>query len=147
MKNIAEILDAHQVEYEIIRHEIPIETARQGAEYLGIEIGRTAPTLIVKTDKGYYALLLSGDRGRVQLEQLKPLLQAEQVKLAKPREVEQAVGCSIGCVPLLNPGLPTVFDRGLLRFPHIYGGTGRPGETLKIRPQDAERLNTVAAYL
>jgi len=141
------ILQKHDIDYEIIKHNKQINTAQEGADYFGIHIGQTAPTLILTTEKGYYSLIISGDYGRVDLESIRKLLEVEQIKLAKPLEVEQVTGCKIGSIPLINQGLPTIFDRQLYRFSHIYGGTGVPQTTLKIQPKDLEKLNEIILYL
>ncbi|EFM12378.1 YbaK/prolyl-tRNA synthetase associated region [Paenibacillus curdlanolyticus YK9] len=147
MEQLLSILNNQKIEHEILKHSEKIHSAQEGADYFGIELGQTAPTLILKTDRGYYSLILSGDYGRVDFEALKGLLEFEEVKLAKPQEVEQVTGCKIGDVSLVNPDIPTIMDRGLLRFPYIYGGTGVPQTTLKINPQDVEKLNDVVGYL
>ncbi|MBW7473797.1 YbaK/EbsC family protein [Paenibacillus oenotherae] len=147
MEQLLSILNNQQIEYEILKHSKKIHSAQEGADYFGIEIGQTAPTLILKTDKGYYSLILSGDYGRVDFEVLKELLKLDEIRLAKPQEAEQVTGCKIGDVSLINPGLPAIMDRGLHRFPYIYGGTGVPQTTLKIQPQAVEKLNHVVGFL
>lgn len=147
MDKLVSILEKNQIDYEIIKHSKQLHTAQEGADYFGIHIGQTAPTLILKTDKGYYSLIISGDYGRVDLDSMKELLQVEQIKLAKPKEVEQVTGCKIGSVSLINQGLPAIIDRELYRFSYVYGGTGVPQTTLKIQPKDIEKLNEVIGYI
>ncbi|AJY76193.1 aminoacyl-tRNA deacylase [Paenibacillus beijingensis] len=147
MDKLIAILAKQQVEYEIIEHRKQINTAQEGAEYFGIHIGQTAPTLILRTEKGYYSLIISGDYGQVDLKSMKDLLQVQEIKLAKPKEVEQITGSSIGSVSLINPGLPTIFDRELYRYSYVYGGTGVPKTTLKISPKDIEDLNEIISYI
>lgn len=147
MDKLVSILEHHHIDYEIIKHSKQLHTAQEGADYLGIHIGQTTPTLILKTDKGYYTLIISGDYGRVDLDSMKDLLQVQQIKLAKPKEVEQVTGCKIGSVSLINQGLPTIIDRELYRFSYVYGGTGVPQTTLKIQPKDIEKLNEVIGYI
>ncbi|MNN46975.1 YbaK / prolyl-tRNA synthetases associated domain protein [compost metagenome] len=72
----------------------------------------------------------------------------ENLKLLhEPNEVEQITGCKIGSVSLINSAIPTIMDKQLYRFAHIYGGTGTPQSTLKISPEDVEKLNNVVAFL
>lgn len=147
MDKLTTILKNQHVDYEIIQHSKQLKTAQEGAEYFGVHIGQTAPTLILKTDKGYFSLIISGDYGRVDLNSLKELLQLEEIKLAKPQEVEQVTGSKIGSVSLINPGIPTIIDRELYRFTYIYGGTGVSHTTLKIAPKNIEELNQVIGYI
>lgn len=146
-QKLLSLLEERRLEYEIIKHDKPLKTAQEGAEIFGIEIGQTAPTLILKTDRDFYSLILSGNYGRVDVNILKELLNVQQAKLAKPDEVEELTGSRIGSVSLINPGIPTLLDRELYRFPHIYGGTGEPNTTLKIQPSAVELLNNVVGYI
>lgn len=145
--NIFSILSESDIEHEWIPHSNPILTAQDGADYFGIEAGQTAPTLILKSDRGYLAITICGDHGRIDMDDLKKRLDRSVLKLAKPSEVEEATGFAIGSVPLIGHRLPTVLDRQLMRYSHVYGGTGNPNVTLKIRPADLERLNNVIAYI
>ncbi|WP_228101048.1 hypothetical protein [Paenibacillus donghaensis] len=42
MDKLVSILDEYNADYEIIKHTKQINTAQEGAEYFGIEIGQTA---------------------------------------------------------------------------------------------------------
>jgi Ala-tRNA(Pro) deacylase len=147
MVKLVSLLEDRDVEYEIIKHNKIINTALEGAESLGIQLGETAPTLILRTDQGYYSLIISGNYGRVDMDFMRNLLQVQEIRLAKPKEVEEVTGSSIGNVSLINPSIPTIFDRELYRFSHIFGGTGERQTTLKIRPREVEQLNNVVGYI
>ncbi|AOT72964.1 hypothetical protein Gferi_02780 [Geosporobacter ferrireducens] len=147
MDKLISILDKHETEYEIIKHTKQINTAQEGADYFGIEIGQTAPTLILKTEKGFFALIISGDYGRVDFKIIKELISVKQVKLATPKEVEQVTGSKVGSVSLINESLPTIIDKQLNRFSYVYGGTGIPQTTLKLRPNDIAKLNKIVGYV
>lgn len=116
MESLITFLNKYDIEYEILNHSKQINTAQEGADYFGINIGQTAPTLILKTENGYYALIISGDYGRVNFDVIKEILNVQQVKLAKTDEVEKVTGYKSGCVPLINHGLPTIIDSQLNRF-------------------------------
>ncbi|WP_223068342.1 aminoacyl-tRNA deacylase [Paenibacillus caui] len=147
MDTLVAILEKLHIEYEIIKHARQLHTAQEGADYFGIEIGQTAKTLILKTEQGFYVLIVSGDYARVDFDTIKSILSVEQVKLASPKEVEQVTSSKIGSVSLIQTELPTIFDRQLHRFTYVYGGTGVPETTLKIRPSDIEKINEIAAFI
>ncbi|QMV44693.1 aminoacyl-tRNA deacylase [Cohnella cholangitidis] len=147
MYTMISLLKDQNCEHEIIRHEKTIQSAQEGADYFGIEIGQTAPTLVLKSEEGYFAIIISGDYGRIDFDILKPILKCNELKLAKPKEVEQLTGCIVGTVPLIGHNLPTIMDRQLHRFDYVYGGTGIPNSTLKISPDAVEKLNQVIAYV
>lgn len=147
MNNLRHKLEEHGVEYEIIRHERPAKTAREGAELLGIDIGQTAPVLIVKNESGkFYSLIISGSRGRIDLENTGSPFGLGALEMASPKEVRQVTGYSVGSVSLVLP-LPCILDRRLFGFDFVYGGTGEPGTTLKLPPHALERINDIFAYL
>ncbi|WP_025691992.1 aminoacyl-tRNA deacylase [Paenibacillus zanthoxyli] len=146
LEQLEHLLQEKGVEYEIIKHEGPIKTAQEGAAFLGIEIGQTAPALVLRAGNEYFAMVVSGDRGRVNLEDAAALLGHDSLKMASPKQVLQLTGQEVGSVSLMLP-LPCILDRRLFRYPSIYGGTGEPGSTLKIPPQALEQLNEVVAYL
>jgi Ala-tRNA(Pro) deacylase len=147
MEKLVSLLKTKAIDYEVLKHNKTIKTAQEGAEYFGIEIAQTAPTLILKTDKEYYAVIISGDYGRLQLDVLRKLLKVDCIKFAKPEEVKEITGSNIGSVSLINPQIPTLLDRELYRFEYVYGGTGDPETTLKIKPKDIEDLNNIVGYI
>jgi prolyl-tRNA editing enzyme YbaK/EbsC (Cys-tRNA(Pro) deacylase) len=91
------------------------------------------------------ALIISGDHGRIDLERVAEALGCTRLQLAKPKEVQQITGYTVGSVSLILP-LPCIVDRGLFRYPYIYGGTGAPASTLKLDPHDLEKVNHVIAF-
>ncbi|GCD84226.1 aminoacyl-tRNA deacylase [Parageobacillus thermoglucosidasius] len=147
MDNLKSILQENDVQFEVIHHESLIHTAQEGADYFGIEIGQTAPTLVLKSEKGYFAMIISGGRGRVNLEEVSEILGCNQLKMATPKEVQQITGYTVGSVPLVGLSLPCIVDKELFRYPFIYGGTGESTSTLKIAPNALEKLNQVVALL
>lgn len=147
MTSVHTFLSGKSIPYEILEHSQPIRSAQDGADYFGIELGQTAPTLVLETESGFVAAILTGDRGRLDFQAVAAILSRQEVKLASPKRVEQVTGCKIGTVPLVGLTLPCLFDRRLLRYGVIYGGTGEAGSTLKIAPKAVEEINRVIAYL
>ncbi|MDF2681280.1 MAG: YbaK/prolyl-tRNA synthetase associated region [Brevibacillus sp.] len=147
MTSLQSLLKSKNVPFEILEHQQNIRSAQDGADYFGIELGQTAPTLVLETENGYVAAILTGDRGRLDFQSVAAILSCQEVKLASPKKVEVITGFQIGTVPLVGHSLPCLFDRRLFRYSAIYGGTGEAGSTLKISPGVVEDLNQVMAYL
>ena len=145
MDSLDSILKNSGYDYELITHEKPIHTAQEGAEYFDIEIGQTAPTLILKIDSDYCALIISGDRERVDFAEIAELLGCNQAKLATRKEVKEITGCEVGSVSMVGMDLPFILDKQLFRYPFIYGGSGLETRTLKIAPAALQQLNKVVA--
>lgn len=147
MRDLAAILQEQMADFEMIDHDCSIQTAQEGAEFFGIEVGQTAPTIIVKSENQYYAIITSGDSGRLDLEDLKEILKCVELRLAKPQEIKETTGYTVGTVPLVGHALPTIINRQIKRYSYIYGGTGLSNSTLKISPSDVIRLNHVVAFI
>jgi len=147
MDNLRSLLEEKKIPFELIKHDTPILTAEEGARYFGINVGQTAPTLIIWTDKGFFALIISGDRGRVDFSDVAGVLGCKKVRLAGAKEVQKVTGYEVGSVSLVGHNLPCIFDTRLLRYPSVYGGTGKATCTLKIDPYDLEKINKVVATL
>jgi Cys-tRNA(Pro)/Cys-tRNA(Cys) deacylase len=143
MDNLDAALKNSGYDYELITHEKPIHTAQQGADYFAIEIGQTAPTLILKTDKGFLAVTFSGSREHVDFSEIANLAGCKQAQLATRKEVKEITGCEVGSVPMMGLNIPLVLDNQLFRYPFVYGGSGQETRTLKIAPAALQQLNNV----
>ncbi len=133
--------------YELIRTQQPIRSVKDGVKILDIEAGQTAPVLVLNSDKGFYAVIISGERGKIDLQSIAKLLDCKSIEMADKAEVLKVTGYAPGRIPLVGHGLPCIIDRRLLQYPFIYGGSGDFVVTLKIEPQALYDLNTVIAEL
>ncbi|MCP1165891.1 YbaK/EbsC family protein [Bacillus sp. 1813sda1] len=145
MEELQGILEKSNYTYEIIEHEKPILSRQDGSEYFGIEVGQTAPTMILTTDKGFFGLIVSGSRSKVSFEKIAYILGCSKVKLASPEEVQKITSFQVGSVRMVGLGLPCVIDNRLFHYDYIYGGTGQSTFTLKLEPQALMELNQVIA--
>jgi prolyl-tRNA editing enzyme YbaK/EbsC (Cys-tRNA(Pro) deacylase) len=146
MDRLRKLLEEKEIPYEIIQHETPIRSAREGAKFFGIDPGQTAPVLIVQSDTEHYAVIFSGDRGRVDLDELAQVLGCNRLKMANSKDVQAVTGYAVGCIPLVGLALPVIMDKRLYRYPFVYGGTGEATSTLKICPNALEKLIHVIAF-
>ena len=147
MESLQALFKETDVPFELIDHDVAIRTAQEGAAYFGISVGQTAPTLILNTDKGFFALIMSGDRGHVDFEEVASILGCNKVTLAGAREVEKVTGCTVGSISMVGHNLPCIIDKRLFQYSNIYGGSGKATCTLKLNPRALEKLNKVIATL
>lgn len=110
--------------YELIHTQQPIRSVKDGVKFLDIEAGQTAPTLVLNSDKGFYAAIISGARGKIDLQLIAKLLDCNTIAMADKAEVCKVTGYTPGSIPLAGHGLPCIVDRRLLQYPFIYGGSG-----------------------
>jgi len=147
MKNIKEILEKNNFSFELIHNDIPIHTAKEGADYFKIDIAQISPTLIIYTDAGFHVLVVSGERGHVNFKEVKQLLKCKNVRMATKDEVKDLTGFPVGNVPMLGIPLPYILDKRLLEFSFVYGGCGKENTTLKVDPNALFKLNKVVGVL
>ena len=139
LDELAELLINSECDYEIIEHDKPILKTDDADEYF--DSSKAAPVFIVKTEKGFYALVASNQYNRFDFKKLALDSGFSKIKLADKSDVLKVTGYEVGTVPLIGHNLPCLFDSKLLDFTYIYGGTGDKYHTLKIAPQDILRLN------
>jgi len=106
-------------------------------------VGQTAPTLILKTDMGYFVFIVSGNRDKLDFVKIADILGCSKVKLASPKEVQKVTGFEVGNVRMVGLDLPCVLDKKL--FEYVFGGTGKSTCSLKIEPQALIELNHVVS--
>ncbi len=147
MENLIKLLNDSGVDYEIIKNNRKIYSAQDGAAYFGIEIGQTAPTLILSTDKGLIALIISGNKDKIDFDELSDKLGITINGLAKKKDVEKQLGFKPGAIAMAGHNLPTIIDGELYKYDYIYGGTGDEDLTLKIVPEGLIELNDVIAEI
>ena len=142
---IKSLLTKHNADFSIIENKNPIYSLDDARGLF--ELSETAPVLIISTEKGYYALIISGDRIPIDFELIKKALRCEKVKLAARKDIFEIVGFEAGSIPLVGLKLPCVLDNRLLLYPYIYGGAGDANYTLKIDPKDLRKINEVVAII
>jgi prolyl-tRNA editing enzyme YbaK/EbsC (Cys-tRNA(Pro) deacylase) len=134
------LYDEH-ADFEILTHDKPIHSKHDASDYFRIE--ETAPTLILETENGYLALIISGEREKIDFKQLKKLLNCRKFQQANPDEIQEKLNLKIGQVPLVGHYLPCIVDKKLFNYPFVFGGTGDLFHTLKIKPEDLINANNV----
>lgn len=147
MEKFIKLLNQSGFDYEIIKHEKKLYTAKEGAEYFNIEVGQTAPALILSSDKGLIALVVSGSKGKIDFDELEDKLGFVINGLASKDDIKEILGVTPGAVPIVGHNLPTIVDTDLYKYDFIYGGTGGLDTTLKINPEAIVQINDVIAEI
>lgn len=89
VEHLKEFLQKNKASFKIIYHEKPINSSQDGVNYFGIDIGQTAPIIIIKTGEGFYALIVSGERGKINLESITHILGCRKAGLATKDEIKK----------------------------------------------------------
>ena len=133
LDQLKQILKNANVNYEILTHDETIISAEDGVKSGIGNLAEMAPTMILETEKGFIAAIISG-RTRLSYKKIKKMLGLKNISLAKPDEVLQVTGAEVGTVSLVNLELPTIIDSLIMDATFVYGGCGVPRHTLRIGP-------------
>lgn len=145
ISKLEKLLENHQADFSIIRNKAPIYSVNDAKKYYSIN--ETAPVLIITTDRGPYAVLISGASFPIDFNIIKKSLKSKEVKLLPREEVFNVVGFEIGNVPLVGLKIPCLMDKKLLDYSFVYGGISDANYTLKINPKDLARINNIISII
>ena len=146
LKELSEFLTVRKADFELIQHEKPVISVDDALALFEPE--QCAPVFVLQSNnQGLIALIVNAQRGKINLKQMAKDLNYASLRLADPKVVQQATGYKIGCVPLIGHKLPCLFDKALTIHDYIYGGTGDPQCTMKIKPEDVIRFNNVISFI
>jgi len=141
VEELRERLVNQNADFEIIQHDIPIKSKKDALGYFKIE--ETVPTLIIQTEIGFYALIISGERDKIDFDMIKKLLGCEKIGMADKKELVEKFKLEPGQIPLIGHEFPCIIDNRILKNRFVYGGTGDWYYTLKIKPDDLIKANNV----
>lgn len=139
------LLNGAGADYEVFEHAETVTSADEGVESGFGELSLMAPTLILSTEKGLVAAVISGAT-RLSYKKIKEALGLKNVSLARPEAVLHATGAQVGTVSLVNEGMPTIVDERLLGAGAVYGGCGVPRHTLRISVKDLVALTRARIF-
>jgi Cys-tRNA(Pro)/Cys-tRNA(Cys) deacylase len=141
IEDLREKLLSQNADFEIIRHEIPIKSKKDALGYFKIE--ETVPTLILQTEIRFYALIISGERSKMDFDLIRNLLGCKKIGMADKKEIVSKFNMEPGQIPLIGHNLPCIIDNRIFKYRFVYGGTGDWYYTLKIKPDDLVKANNV----
>ncbi|HEY59186.1 MAG TPA: hypothetical protein G4N92_00640 [Anaerolineae bacterium] len=142
LRNILKLAHMH---FAIFYNDTTISTVEEGEKLVSNDISKLAPTLILETEAGFLAAVISGN-ARLSYKKIKQQLHLKNVFLASPEKVKQVTGAEVGQVSLINPSLLTIVDIHLLEKSEVFGGCGVSNYTLSIRPQDLVTINNARVF-
>ncbi len=145
LSRLRQLLDEAGADYELLSHPESVVSAEEGVRRGIGSLAQMAPTLILNTEKGLLAAILSGGT-RLSYKRVKRALGLKNVSLARPEVVLQVTGAEVGTVSLVNEGLPTIVDSRVAGEAMVYGGCGVPRHTLRINPRDLIRVTHAEVF-
>lgn len=138
LEELRNFLKMNKCDFEIIKHDKPIISLQDASQYFDIE--KAVPTFIMDTNIGLVALITKPSCGKIDFKSLNKKLNFSKFKMANKDKISK-IGYEIGSIPLIGHNLPCIFDKSLLKYDYIYGGSGDELHTLKISPNDVLKSN------
>lgn len=138
---LQEILDNQNVDFEIIYHAKAIKSRNDGLELFDLE--SMAPTLILKSEDKFFALIASGKRENINFYEIAKKLDLTELRMAKRSEVKKETNLKPGQIPLVGHQLPCIIDKEIYNQEYVFGGSGDLNHTLKIKPNSLREINNV----
>jgi Cys-tRNA(Pro)/Cys-tRNA(Cys) deacylase len=135
LDHLKDTLNTANVPYTILAQDLTIRSAQEGVKQGLGELANMAPTFILRSEIGYFAAVIRGDR-RLSYKKIRRELKLRKLCLASSEQVQQVTGSEVGCVSLYNASVATIIDSRLTEVDTIFGGCGVPCYTLKINPRD-----------
>ncbi len=126
----------------IVTLDEPLENAAQAAKTLDTEPGAIVLTQVFAIGKRMVLVLVAGDHALQEANLGAALFLEGDVRKPAAAEVKGLTGFAADCVPpvgFAHP-LPTVIDRSLKRFKHVYAVAGDPQCVFRTSVDDLKRL-------
>ncbi|WP_079546146.1 aminoacyl-tRNA deacylase [Christensenella massiliensis] len=145
VRQLQEYLNKSKAVFELKEHDEPLKNAKDAVNYFDAEL--VAAVYVIHTERGLAAMIVNAERDKMDTESINYVLGYKVKGMADPKLVRQATGYDAGFMPLIGHGLPILFDKGLTIHDYIYGSTGDPRYTVKLRPEDVIRLSEMLAFI
>jgi prolyl-tRNA synthetase len=100
-------------------------TVEEVTRFLKVDPARLVKSLVYRTEKGDFAVLVRGDREANEYK-IKNVLDVETAAMASPEEVEQILGVPAGYVGPVNMSLPILADHPIRMLEDVVVGANVP---------------------
>jgi len=138
---LKEYLDDNRVKYDVLTHEIAY-TAQDTAAAAHVSGKELAKSVVVSADGGFVLAILPAPL-KVDLERLKQVLNAREVRLAQESEFSSLFpGCDRGAMPPFGNlyGIDVYVDESLTRDDEIVFNACTHVDAIRMKYRDFERL-------
>ncbi len=139
-KRLEKMFREENVKFKVVKHE-EAWSAQRLAGLLHIPGGQLAKVVIVQADDRWCMLVLPAPN-RLDMPQVKRVLKAKEVRLAKEEEFSSLFpDCDVGAMPPFGNlyGVPVYVDRALTMQSEIAFPAGSHHEVMQVAYADFER--------
>lgn len=131
------------IEHEILEHP-ELKTPPEVVGHLGLTLADSLPTLIMKADNEFIAVVRRGST-QLDFKLLKKVLKINNLRLATLEEFVTLTTLSVGAARVYNPGLKTFIDKNVFEVEYLVGGSGSFTSSIKYKTEDLKKIphNTI----
>src|SRR3989338_9187844 len=126
------------IEYEILEHP-ELVSVEDVQKFLGFGLDEALATLIMKTEKGFVAILRRGDC-ILDNKKIKKSLGVESLRLATNEEFTRLTGTVPGAAHILHNVTKTLIDRRIFIKENINGGSGSLLYTFRYKTNQLKKI-------
>ncbi len=133
-KKFKDYLDKNNLDIEILQSSEKTHTAQQAAQVHNVSVENIVKSILVKIDNEFVLFLVPGNK-RIDLK-------AKNCTIAKPEEVKNITGYSIGGVPPFGhkQKIKTFVEKGFNKKEKLLAAAGSPNSVFKIDFDELERI-------
>jgi prolyl-tRNA editing enzyme YbaK/EbsC (Cys-tRNA(Pro) deacylase) len=136
---VVEFLSRSGIAFELRDFEESTKSSSLAAQALNCTVAEIAKSVVFVGERTT-VVMISGDK-RVDQGKLAKAT-GERLRIAKPDEVRERTGYTIGGVPPFphDRGVSVLLDTSLGRFDHVWAAAGTPNSVFRIGTSDLFRL-------
>lgn len=127
------------IENGIVEHP-SLKAIKDVLDYLGLTFSDCLPTLIMKADGEFIAVVFKGDN-KVDFKKVKRDFGIKDLRMATPEEFKQLTGLLIGAARVYEPRVnKTIIDKKVFEKEYLTGGSGNFSCSIKYKTSDLEKI-------
>ncbi len=126
------------IENEIAEHP-ETKQISEVLNYLHLKFSDCVPTLIMKGDGCYHAIIIRGDC-KIDFKKIKKALDINDLRFATPEEFTEFTGLPLGAARVYTPNAETLIDPKVLEKEYLFGGSGRFNCSIKYKTADLAKI-------
>jgi tryptophanyl-tRNA synthetase len=142
MKNIVKEyctkLDKLGISYKLLEHP-KMREVQDVMDYLGFPIEDGFSTLVMKTEKGYVAIIRRDDH-KLSVKKAKRVLGVKELEMVESKEFEKLTGLPSGAVHILPPVKKMLLDKKLFDKEFLIGGSGSLDCSVKYKTEELRKI-------
>lgn len=137
IERVRAFLQARNPSINIIEFDQDTSTSYLAARALHTEVGQIAKSMVFKSKKDEYVLIVSTGDVKIDSKAVKELI-GSRVRMANAEEVKEVTGFSIGgvCPFALKTPIPVYLDESLNRYDVVYAAAGTANTAVPVTMQE-----------